>query len=115
MSMPADAAAHAESRSPAVRPCTAIWRIESQSLTTNPSKFHSSRRLSRIRNELAEAGTPFTEPLMTLFAEDHTMDRSLEATKEILWEKHFSDFGRGVSMFRTEEATRLVVKGIPDR
>ena len=65
--------------------------------------------------ESAEAGTLFTEPLMTLFAEDHTMDRSLEATKEILWEKHFSDFGRGVSMFRTEEATRLVVKGIPDR
>jgi hypothetical protein len=50
---------------------------------------------------------------MNIFKEDN--DRTLEATKEILWEKHFGDFGRGVSMFRTEEATVLVLKGIPDR
>ena len=55
------------------------------------------------------------EPLMTTFKEDHDLDRSLEATKEILWEKHFGDYGRGVSSYRTEEATKLVLKGIPDR
>ncbi len=50
---------------------------------------------------------------MNLFKEE--VDRSLEATKEILWERHFSDYGRGVAMFRTEETTKLVLKGIPDR
>lgn len=48
---------------------------------------------------------------MNLFQEP--MDKSLEATKEILWEKHFAEFGRGVSMYRTKEATKLVSKGIP--
>ncbi|TRY63799.1 hypothetical protein TCAL_07164 [Tigriopus californicus] len=55
------------------------------------------------------------EPLMNIFKEDHHLDQSLEATKEILWEKHFSEFGRGVSMFRTVECTNLILKGIPDR
>lgn len=55
------------------------------------------------------------EPLMNIYKEDHDLDQSLEATKEILWEKHFGEFGRGVSMFRTEESTKLILKGIPDR
>ena len=38
-----------------------------------------------------------------------------EATKEILWEEHFGTFGKGVSMYRTEDAAKLVLKGIPDR
>ncbi len=50
---------------------------------------------------------------MTLFKEE--VDRSLEATKEILWEKHFGDYGRGVAMYRTEETTKLLLKGVPDR
>ena len=54
------------------------------------------------------------EPLMTIYYEK--VDRMSEATKEILWEKHFSRFGRGVSMFRTQELFgELIVKGIPDK
>ncbi len=53
------------------------------------------------------------EPLMTVFKEE--VDRSLEATKEILWEQHFGDYGRGVAMYRTEETMKLILKGIPDR
>ena len=53
------------------------------------------------------------EPLMNTFYED--VDRNSEATKEILWEKHFSKFGTGVAMFRTQETTDLVMMGIPDR
>ena len=29
-----------------------------------------------------------------------SVDNSLEATKEILWEQHFHSFGRGVSIYR---------------
>ena len=53
------------------------------------------------------------DALMTLYQEE--TDRTAEATKEILWEKHFAEFGRGVSMLRTEEATKLVLKGIPNK
>ena len=53
-------------------------------------------------------------PLMTTFKENHE-DLTSEASKEILWETHFGTFGMGVSMFRTEDAAQLVLKGIPDR
>ena len=63
-------------------------------------------------------GTPDSrescEALMHTFYEK--VDRMTEATKEILWEKHFSNFGRGVSMFRTQELYGdLLIKGIPDK
>lgn len=64
-----------------------------------------------------EDSTPEWQPceaLMTIFFEN--VDRMTEATKEILWEKHFSTFGRGVSMFRTQELFGdLILKGIPDK
>eukprot|EP00039_Didymoeca_costata_P001486 m.52855 g.52855 ORF g.52855 m.52855 type:complete len:1091 (-) comp10824_c0_seq1:50-3322(-) len=34
--------------------------------------------------------------------------------KEHMWEVHFSDYGRGVSMFRTQRDRDLIMKGIPD-
>lgn len=34
--------------------------------------------------------------------------------KERLWEDHFSEFGRGVHMFRTEKIQKLVAMGIPE-
>ena len=53
-------------------------------------------------------------PLMTTFREAHE-DMTTEARKEMMWEDHFGTFGKGVSMYRTEEAVQLVLKGIPDR
>uniref|UniRef100_A0A7N6AFD5 TBC1 domain family member 8B n=1 Tax=Anabas testudineus TaxID=64144 RepID=A0A7N6AFD5_ANATE len=40
--------------------------------------------------------------------------QSMEQVKERLWEDHFSEFGRGVHMFRTEKIQRLVAMGIPE-
>lgn len=40
--------------------------------------------------------------------------QSMEPVKERLWEDHFSEFGRGVHMFRTEKIQRLVAMGIPE-
>lgn len=37
-----------------------------------------------------------------------------EQDKEQLWDDHFSEFGRGVHMFRTEKIQRLVAMGIPE-
>uniref|UniRef100_A0A8C3APE3 TBC1 domain family member 8 n=1 Tax=Cyclopterus lumpus TaxID=8103 RepID=A0A8C3APE3_CYCLU len=40
--------------------------------------------------------------------------QSSEQLKERLWEDHFSEFGRGVHMFRTDKIQRLVAMGIPE-
>nr|XP_020479621.1 TBC1 domain family member 8 [Monopterus albus] len=58
-----------------------------------------------------------SEALMTAFHQDQTgtdSDKSMERVKERLWEGHFSEFGRGVHMFRTEKIQRLVAMGIPE-
>uniref|UniRef100_A0A669CJN9 TBC1 domain family member 8B n=1 Tax=Oreochromis niloticus TaxID=8128 RepID=A0A669CJN9_ORENI len=40
--------------------------------------------------------------------------QSTDQVKERLWEDHFSEFGRGVHMFRTEKIQKLVAMGIPE-
>lgn len=40
--------------------------------------------------------------------------QSTEQLKERLWEEHFTEFGRGVHMFRTEKIQKLVAMGIPE-
>ena len=68
----------------------------------------------KVAEEANERKSEFCEPLMKIFLEK--VDRMSEATKEILWEKHFSTFGRGVYMFRTPDLFGdLIVKGIPDK
>lgn len=36
------------------------------------------------------------------------------ALKEHMWEMHFNEYGRGVSMFRSQRDRELIMKGIPD-
>ncbi|XP_068602620.1 TBC1 domain family member 8 [Brachionichthys hirsutus] len=58
-----------------------------------------------------------SEALMTAFHLNRPGtdgDESVEQAKEQLWEEHFSEFGRGVHMFRTEKTQRLVAMGIPE-
>ncbi|KAM3862112.1 TBC1 domain family member 8 [Diretmus argenteus] len=58
-----------------------------------------------------------TEALMTAFHHNQpgTDDnKSMEQVKERLWEDHFSEFGRGIHMFRTEKIQKLVAMGIPE-
>ncbi|XP_022596877.1 TBC1 domain family member 8 [Seriola dumerili] len=58
-----------------------------------------------------------SEALMTAFHQNQpgtNGNKSLEQAKERLWEDHFSEFGRGVHMFRTEKIQRLVAMGIPE-
>lgn len=38
-----------------------------------------------------------------------------QAVKSNLWDLHFSEYGRGISTYRTVAAKNLVLKGIPDR
>ena len=38
----------------------------------------------------------------------------LAAVKEHLWELHFSEYGHGISMFRSRRDRDLIMKGVPD-
>jgi hypothetical protein len=44
-----------------------------------------------------------------------SVDQMSEAIKEHRWEEHMSKYGRGISMFRTNEVTELICKGIPNK
>uniref|UniRef100_H2YF44 Rab-GAP TBC domain-containing protein n=1 Tax=Ciona savignyi TaxID=51511 RepID=H2YF44_CIOSA len=37
-----------------------------------------------------------------------------ETVKEHLWSVHFTEFGRGVCMYRTPKTKELIMKGIPE-
>ncbi|CAL9689744.1 unnamed protein product [Knipowitschia caucasica] len=58
-----------------------------------------------------------SEALMTAFHQhqpETNGNQSLEKLKQRLWEDHFSEFGRGVHMFRTEKVQKLVAMGVPE-
>uniref|UniRef100_A0A8C4EZK3 TBC1 domain family member 8B n=1 Tax=Dicentrarchus labrax TaxID=13489 RepID=A0A8C4EZK3_DICLA len=58
-----------------------------------------------------------SEALMTAFHQNQpgtNGSKSMEQVKERRWEDHFTEFGRGVHMFRTEKIQRLVAMGIPE-
>ncbi|KAK7864755.1 hypothetical protein R5R35_012261 [Gryllus longicercus] len=55
-------------------------------------------------------------PLMTLFKlPNAAQTRVTQETKEKMWEMHFTDYGRGITMYRTTEVAKLVLQGIPDQ
>lgn len=57
----------------------------------------------------------FQPPLTTVFSNtpaDHV--NAKETIKEHLWRLHFSDYGRGVCMYRTVKTQDLILKGVPD-
>lgn len=53
-------------------------------------------------------------PLMTLFKAPLTTEAALkQEAKEKQWELHFAEYGRGITMYRTTETSKLIIQGIP--
>lgn len=53
---------------------------------------------------------------MPLFCKSYSDEkRAREAVKEANWNRHFSEYGRGVSMYRTTELYELILEGLPDK
>lgn len=42
------------------------------------------------------------------------LHQNMEKVRERLWDDHFTEFGRGVHMFRTDKIRKLVALGIPE-
>ncbi|XP_028316318.1 TBC1 domain family member 9B-like [Gouania willdenowi] len=58
----------------------------------------------------------FSHSLLELYhrGDDEDHKATKEKMKEEAWNIHFSEFGRGVCMYRTSRTRELVLKGIPD-
>lgn len=53
-------------------------------------------------------------PLMKLFKAPLSPEAALkQETKEKQWEMHFTEYGRGMTIYRTVETAKLVIGGIP--
>uniref|UniRef100_A0A3B4UG71 TBC1 domain family member 8 n=1 Tax=Seriola dumerili TaxID=41447 RepID=A0A3B4UG71_SERDU len=91
-----------------------------KALQWKQSMFRKGGRERSVVQEIEEQvlrNTVNSEALMTAFHQNQpgtNGNKSLEQAKERLWEDHFSEFGRGVHMFRTEKIQRLVAMGIPE-
>ena len=54
-------------------------------------------------------------PLMTLFSKGYSDEKRVsESLKEACFKHHFSDYGRGVSFYRTTELYEIILAGLPD-
>ncbi|XP_067300761.1 TBC1 domain family member 8 [Pseudorasbora parva] len=73
---------------------------------------------SVIISDKALRHTVLTDALISTFHPSqadstHTISNT-EKVRERLWDDHFTEFGRGVHMFRTEKIRKLVALGIPE-
>lgn len=56
-----------------------------------------------------------TTSLLPLFSKDYSEEKKSEQLiKEENWLKHFADYGRGISFYRTTELYELIFDGLPD-
>uniref|UniRef100_A0A1A7XAR1 TBC1 domain family member 8B n=2 Tax=Iconisemion striatum TaxID=60296 RepID=A0A1A7XAR1_9TELE len=97
-------------------------RKDSRSSVSSPTPYYTFYYDTGLSDEeeLEEQvlrNTVNNEALMTAFHQNQpgaNGNKTMEAVKTRLWEDHFSEFGRGVHMFRTEKIQKLVAMGIPE-
>ncbi|XP_064634250.1 TBC1 domain family member 9B-like isoform X3 [Lineus longissimus] len=73
---------------------------------------------SSFSGDTAQTGTDeidFQPALISLFhRRDSDEVSAAETVKEHLWSVHFSEYGRGICMYRTQRTRELILKGIPE-
>ncbi|XP_034242050.1 TBC1 domain family member 9 [Thrips palmi] len=91
-----------------------VMKISELLAKVGAAKGHAVSKLRRTSGHVKDDWTP-TPPLMTLFKTP--VDEGVEYKQQekfIQWELHFGQYGRGISMYRTAEISKLVLQGIPD-
>lgn len=80
--------------------------------------FHQNRpgadNHSQVRTSQSDNRAKSLSPSPSLNVKRVCVCQSMELVKQKLWEEHFSEFGRGVHMFRTDKIQMLVALGIPE-
>uniref|UniRef100_A0AAQ5YXG6 TBC1 domain family member 9 n=1 Tax=Amphiprion ocellaris TaxID=80972 RepID=A0AAQ5YXG6_AMPOC len=103
-----------------------VQRI-SDFLQQTTSKIYLERELNSSLNSsddertfnLNDSSVPTaTQALMTMYRrrspEEFNPKLAKEFLKEQAWKNHFTEYGQGVCMYRTEKTKELVLKGIPE-
>uniref|UniRef100_A0A672YVH3 TBC1 domain family member 9 n=1 Tax=Sphaeramia orbicularis TaxID=375764 RepID=A0A672YVH3_9TELE len=103
-----------------------VQRI-SDFLQQTTSKIYLERELTGSLNSsddertfnLNDSSVPTaTQALMTMYRrrspEEFNPKLAKEFLKEQAWKNHFTEYGQGVCMYRTEKTKELVLKGIPE-
>ena len=88
--------------------CDLILRKISDMLLNNEECSVPPVDLAGLDQQFAQKQT---SSLMPLFCQEYSDEkRTREAIKEANWKKHFSDYGRGISLYRTNELYELCLK-----
>nr|CAD7441928.1 unnamed protein product [Timema bartmani] len=89
--------------------------VSADSVSSRSSSSGSSN-FSQCEEVTTETTWSPQPPLMTLFKLSCSPECSAsQEAREKLWELHFVEYGRGVTMYRTTEVARLLLQGVPDR
>uniref|UniRef100_A0A4W5PLQ2 TBC1 domain family member 9 n=1 Tax=Hucho hucho TaxID=62062 RepID=A0A4W5PLQ2_9TELE len=82
--------------------------------SVNSSDDEGERQFNLNDNSVPTA----TQALMTMYRrrspEEFNPKLAKEFLKEQVWKNHFTEYGQGVCMYRTEKTKDLVLKGIPE-
>uniref|UniRef100_A0A671VXV0 TBC1 domain family member 9 n=1 Tax=Sparus aurata TaxID=8175 RepID=A0A671VXV0_SPAAU len=85
------------------------------SSSPQPSLGSESERTFNLNDSSVPTAT---QALMTMYRrrspEEFNPKLAKEFLKEQAWKNHFTEFGQGVCMYRTEKTKELVLKGIPE-
>ncbi|XP_076004132.1 TBC1 domain family member 9 isoform X2 [Genypterus blacodes] len=93
--------------------------VYSQGSLLSSSPQHSLSSEGERQFNLNDSSVPTaTQALMTMYRrrspEEFNPKLAKEFLKEQAWKNHFTEYGQGVCMYRTEKTKELVLKGIPE-
>uniref|UniRef100_A0A8C2IJJ6 TBC1 domain family member 9 n=1 Tax=Cyprinus carpio TaxID=7962 RepID=A0A8C2IJJ6_CYPCA len=97
-----------------------VYSQQGSALSCSPQRSALSSEGERDRQfNLNESRVPTaTQALMTMYRrrspEEFNPKLAKEFLKEQAWKNHFTEYGQGVCMYRTEKTKELVLQGIPE-
>uniref|UniRef100_W5MRU7 TBC1 domain family member 9 n=1 Tax=Lepisosteus oculatus TaxID=7918 RepID=W5MRU7_LEPOC len=96
-----------------------VYSRQSSLLSCSPQRSLGSEIEGERQFNLNDNSVPTaTQALMTMYRrrspEEFNPKLAKEFLKEQAWKNHFTEYGQGVCMYRTEKTKDLVLKGIPE-
>ncbi|KAL5007897.1 hypothetical protein ScPMuIL_016703 [Solemya velum] len=91
--------------------------LSAQPTPLSTSDSRDTRETDQCQHNVSEESeVQFQPALISLFCRRNSDEMSAKETvKEHLWNVHFTEFGKGVCMYRTHRSHELILKGLPDK
>ncbi|XP_064417431.1 TBC1 domain family member 9 [Latimeria chalumnae] len=96
-----------------------VYSRQSSLISSSPQRSLCSETDGERQFNLNDSSVPTArQTLMTMYRKRSPEEFSPKLAKEFLkeqgWKMHFTEYGQGVCMYRTEKTKELVLKGIPE-